>query len=133
MGAMTDKIRFCFDSLHCKMLRASCTLSLFSLRQHFVRVVRIVGCVSGGCLAKGPHCKVFVLRASHRLLNGDAADLIKKSNSDLTAVSENHLADAAQRLAQMPTFELEAMGNLARQYYQDHLVGGRRKQILRYI
>lgn len=56
-------------------------------------------------------------------VNGDAADLVKKSNSGLTAESENpvSLADAAQSLADMPTFELEAMGVRARQFYQEHL------------
>ncbi len=56
-------------------------------------------------------------------VNGDAADLVKQSNSGLTAESENPvaLADAAQRLADMPTLELEAMGSRARQYYQEHL------------
>jgi colanic acid biosynthesis glycosyl transferase WcaI len=56
-------------------------------------------------------------------VNGDAADLVKQSNSGLTAESENPvaLADAAQRLADMPTFELEAMGNRAREFYREHL------------
>jgi glycosyltransferase involved in cell wall biosynthesis len=56
-------------------------------------------------------------------VNGDAADLVKQSKSGLIAESENPvaLADAAQRLADMPTFELETMGNRARQFYQEHL------------
>lgn len=56
-------------------------------------------------------------------LNGDAADLVRQSNSGLTAESENPmaLADAAQHLANIHTFELEAMGNRARQFYQEHL------------
>ena len=56
-------------------------------------------------------------------VNGDAADLVKLCNGGLTVGSENpaELADAAQRLADMCTFELEAMGNRARQFYQEHL------------
>jgi glycosyltransferase involved in cell wall biosynthesis len=56
-------------------------------------------------------------------VNGDAADLVTQSNSGLTAESENPvaLADAAQRLADMPLDQLEAMGNRALQYYQERL------------
>jgi glycosyltransferase involved in cell wall biosynthesis len=56
-------------------------------------------------------------------VNGDAADLVTQSNSGLTAESENPvaLADAAQRLAEMPLDQLQAMGNRARQFYQERL------------
>jgi len=56
-------------------------------------------------------------------VNGDAADLVTQSNSGLTAESENPLAlaDAAQRLADMPLDQLQAMGKRARQFYQERL------------
>lgn len=56
-------------------------------------------------------------------VNGDAADLVTQSNSGLTAESENSvaLADAAQRLADMPLDQLQAMGNRARHFYQERL------------
>jgi colanic acid biosynthesis glycosyl transferase WcaI len=56
-------------------------------------------------------------------VNGDAADLVKQSNSGLTAESENPeaLADAAQRLVDMSLDQLLAMGNRARHFYQEHL------------
>jgi glycosyltransferase involved in cell wall biosynthesis len=56
-------------------------------------------------------------------VNGDAADLVTQSNSGVIAESENPLAlaDAAQRLASMPLVELQAMGNRARQFYQEQL------------
>jgi glycosyltransferase involved in cell wall biosynthesis len=56
-------------------------------------------------------------------VNGDAAKLVKQSNSGLTAESESPyaLADAALRLADMPTSELEAMGIRANQFYQEQL------------
>ena len=56
-------------------------------------------------------------------LNGDAADLVTQSNSGLTAESENPvaLADAAQRLADMPLDQLQAMGSRARQFYKERL------------
>jgi colanic acid biosynthesis glycosyl transferase WcaI len=56
-------------------------------------------------------------------VNGDAAALVTQSNSGLTAESENPvaLADAAQRLADMPLDQLYAMGNRARQFYQERL------------
>jgi colanic acid biosynthesis glycosyl transferase WcaI len=56
-------------------------------------------------------------------VNGDAADLVTQSNSGLTAESENPvaLADAAQRLADMPLHQLHAMGSRARQFYQERL------------
>jgi colanic acid biosynthesis glycosyl transferase WcaI len=57
------------------------------------------------------------------VVNGDAADLVTQSNSGLTAESENPvaLADAAQRLADMSLDQLQAMGNRARQFYQERL------------
>lgn len=56
-------------------------------------------------------------------VNGDAADLVTQSNSGLTAESENpvSLADAAQRLANMPLDQLKALGDRARQFYQARL------------
>lgn len=56
-------------------------------------------------------------------VNGDAADLVKQSNSGLTAESENPvaLAEAAQCLADMPLDQLLSMGNRARHFYQEHL------------
>jgi glycosyltransferase involved in cell wall biosynthesis len=56
-------------------------------------------------------------------VNGDAADLVTQSNSGLTAESENPvaLANAAQRLADMPLDQLQAMGKQARQFYQERL------------
>ena len=56
-------------------------------------------------------------------VNGDAADLVTQSNSGLTAESENPvaLADAAQRLADMPLDQLQAMGKRARHFYQERL------------
>ncbi len=56
-------------------------------------------------------------------VNGDAADLVKQSNSGLTAESENPvaLADAAQQLADMPMDQLQAMGKRAVQFYQERL------------
>ena len=56
-------------------------------------------------------------------VNGDAADLVTQSNSGLTAESENPvtLADSAQRLADMPLAELQAMGVRAQQFYQERL------------
>jgi glycosyltransferase involved in cell wall biosynthesis len=56
-------------------------------------------------------------------VNGDAADLVTQSNSGLTAESENPvaLADAAQRLADMPLDQLQAMGKRARYFYQERL------------
>ncbi len=56
-------------------------------------------------------------------VNGDAADLVKQSNSGLIAESENPvaLADTAQRLADMPLDQLQAMGKRARQFYQERL------------
>jgi glycosyltransferase involved in cell wall biosynthesis len=64
-------------------------------------------------------------------VNGDAADLVTQSNSGLAAESENPvaLADAAQRLADMPLDQLQAMGSRAGQFYQERLglaVGARR-------
>jgi colanic acid biosynthesis glycosyl transferase WcaI len=56
-------------------------------------------------------------------VNGDAADLVTQSNCGLTAESENPvaLADAAQRLADMPLDQKHAMGSRARQFYQERL------------
>jgi colanic acid biosynthesis glycosyl transferase WcaI len=56
-------------------------------------------------------------------VNGDAADLVKQSNSGVTAESERPLAlaEAAQCLADMAASELGAMGVRARQFYQEHL------------
>jgi glycosyltransferase involved in cell wall biosynthesis len=56
-------------------------------------------------------------------VNGDAADLVKQSNSGLTAESENPvaLAESAQCLADMPLDQLLSMGNRARHFYQEHL------------
>ncbi len=56
-------------------------------------------------------------------VNGDAADLVTQSNSGVTAESENPvvLADAAQRLADMPLDQLHAMGKRARQFYKERL------------
>lgn len=56
-------------------------------------------------------------------VNGDAADLVKQSNSGLTAESENpvSLAEAAQCLADMPLDQLLFMGNRAQHFYQEHL------------
>ncbi len=56
-------------------------------------------------------------------VNGDAADLVTQSNSGLSADSENPvaLADAAQRLADMPLDQLQAMGSRARQFYLERL------------
>ena len=56
-------------------------------------------------------------------VNGDTADLVTQCNSGLTAESENPLAlaDAAQRLADMPLDQLQAMGRRARQFYQERL------------
>ena len=56
-------------------------------------------------------------------VNGDAADLVTQSNGGLTAESENPtaLADAAQRLADMPLDQLQAMGSRARRFYQERL------------
>lgn len=56
-------------------------------------------------------------------VNGDAADLVTQSNSGLTAESENPvaLADAAQRLADMPLDQLQDMGSRARHFYQERL------------
>ncbi len=56
-------------------------------------------------------------------VDGDAADLVTQSNSGLTAGSENPvaLADAAQRLADMPLDQQQAMGSRARQFYKERL------------
>lgn len=56
-------------------------------------------------------------------VNGDAADLVKQSNSGLTAESENasSMAVAAQQLADMPLADLQAMGTRARRFYQERL------------
>ncbi len=56
-------------------------------------------------------------------VNGDAADLVTQSNSGLTAESENPaaLADSAQRLADMPLDQLQAMGSRARHFYRERL------------
>ena len=56
-------------------------------------------------------------------VNGDAADLVTQADSGLTAEPENPvaLADAAQRLADMPLDQLQTMGKRARQFYQERL------------
>ena len=56
-------------------------------------------------------------------VSGDAAYLVMQSNSGLTAESETPvaLADAAQRLADMPLDQLQAMGSRARKFYQERL------------
>jgi colanic acid biosynthesis glycosyl transferase WcaI len=56
-------------------------------------------------------------------VTGDAADLVTQSSGGLIAESENpvDLADAAQRLAEMPSDKLEAMGRRARQFYKERL------------
>jgi glycosyltransferase involved in cell wall biosynthesis len=56
-------------------------------------------------------------------VNGDAADLVTQSDSGLVAESENPvaLAEAAQRLADMPLDQQQAMGSRARQFYNERL------------
>jgi len=56
-------------------------------------------------------------------VNGDAADLVMQSNGGLIAESENPeaLVNAAQRLADMPLTELQAMGGQAQQFYRERL------------
>ncbi len=56
-------------------------------------------------------------------VNGDAADLVTQSNGGLTAESENPmaLANAAQKLADMPFADQQTMGRHARQFYQEKL------------
>lgn len=56
-------------------------------------------------------------------VKGDAAELVKQSNSGLIAESENPeaLANAAQRLADMTSSELQAMGRQAQHFYREHL------------
>jgi colanic acid biosynthesis glycosyl transferase WcaI len=56
-------------------------------------------------------------------VNGDAADLVTQSDSGLAAESENPvaLADAAQRLADMPWDQLHTMGSRAQQFYKERL------------
>ncbi len=56
-------------------------------------------------------------------VKGDAADLVLESNSGLTAEPENpaSMADAVQRLVDMPLEELQAMGKRARRFYQERL------------
>lgn len=64
-------------------------------------------------------------------VDGDAADLVRQSNSGVVAESESPLAlaEAAERMASLNAEELLAMGERARAYYQQHLalqVGVRR-------
>jgi colanic acid biosynthesis glycosyl transferase WcaI len=56
-------------------------------------------------------------------VSGDAADLVKKSNSGLILESENPeaLANSAEQLAKMSSSNLQAMGGRARRYYQKQL------------
>jgi colanic acid biosynthesis glycosyl transferase WcaI len=56
-------------------------------------------------------------------VNGDAADLITESNSGCVAQSESaeSIADAAEKLQNMPQTERDAMGKRAQTYYQEHL------------
>ena len=56
-------------------------------------------------------------------VDGDAADLVRKSNCGLIAESENaeSIADAAESLANMCSSELQNMGVRASQFYQDNL------------
>ena len=57
-------------------------------------------------------------------VNGDAADLVKKSGGGVLAESENpkDLARAAEALANTNCEVLQAMGQQARLFYQQHLV-----------
>lgn len=56
-------------------------------------------------------------------VDGDAADLVARSDGGLVVESENAgaLAQAAEALAAMPSDALAAMGRQAQRYYQEHL------------
>ncbi len=74
---------------------------------------------------------VFFIASEHNLMimnlmmaiNGDASDLVTQSNSGLSAESEHPvaLAETAQRLADMPLDQQQAMGSRARQVYKEWL------------
>ena len=56
-------------------------------------------------------------------VDGDAAELVRKCGGGLIAQSENSesIADAAEKLLKMNPADRETMGQMARQYYEQHL------------